>query len=74
MLFDGDEVDAAGRSHTGAWIEIVCPSYGLVWPPVAPIRERGLKSGLYELHVYFVNSACAVGGGDVLLDSGVLVL
>ena len=25
-------------------------------------------------HLYFVNSACAVGGGDVLLDSGVLVL
>ena len=27
-----------------------------------------------QAHVYFVNSACAVGGGDVLLDSGVLVL
>ena len=33
--------------------------------PDDPRAKRGM---------YFVNSACAVGGGDVLLDSGVLVL
>ena len=34
----------------------------------------GIDMLAHRIAVYFVNSVCAVGGGDVLLDSGVLVL